>query len=161
MFLSLRKATLGLILVAAATALLSLSAQAADPLVGTWELNLEKSKFNPGPPPKSKTRTYEVNGLQEKMIASTTDAQGNTTIHKFSATRDGKEYPYEGWPMAETVSLMPVDASSVTYSMKTAGKVVVTGTRAVSNDGKMLTISVKFTTAKGQEVDNIEVFDKR
>jgi len=26
-----------------------------DPLVGTWKMNLAKSKFSPGPPPKSAT----------------------------------------------------------------------------------------------------------
>jgi hypothetical protein len=66
MFLSLRKATLGLILAIAAIGIISLSAYASDPLTGTWELNLEKSKFSPGPPPKSQTRTYEVTGQQEK-----------------------------------------------------------------------------------------------
>ena len=30
----------------------------SDPFVGTWKLNLAKSKFNPGPAPKSQTRTW-------------------------------------------------------------------------------------------------------
>ncbi len=47
----------------------SLSAQAADPASGTWELNLAKSKFSPGPPPKSLTRTFEATGADVKYTA--------------------------------------------------------------------------------------------
>jgi hypothetical protein len=159
MFFSLRKATLGLIL---ATALISLSAQAAgDPLAGTWELNLEQSKFSPSPPPISKTVTYEMTGQQEKMIAKIIDAKGNPIVRQFSASRDGKDYPYEGWPVAETISMTPVDTFTVNYSMKKAGEIVVTGTRVVSQDGKTLTVSTKVTNAQGQKVDILEVYDKR
>jgi hypothetical protein len=28
-----------------------------NPFVGTWKLNLPSSKYNPGPPPQSQTRT--------------------------------------------------------------------------------------------------------
>jgi hypothetical protein len=161
MFLSLRKATLGLILAIAAIGIISLSAHASDPLTGTWELNLEKSKFSPGPPPKSQTRTYEVTGQQEKMIAQTIDAKGDETVQQFSANRDGKDYPYEGWPMADTISVTPVDTLTATYTMKKAGEVVLTGTRLISKDGKTMTIPAKFTTAKGQQVDNLMVFDNR
>jgi len=161
MFLTLRKTTLVLILATAVTALCCLSAQASDPLDGTWELNLEKSKFNPGPPPKSKTRVYEVTGQQEKMIATTIDVTGNQTVQKYSATRDGKDYPFEGWQIADTVSVVPVNLFTVNYTMKKAGVEVVTGTRIVSKDGRVLTFPVKFTNPKGQVVDNVEVFDKR
>ncbi len=41
------------------TVLLALVAAAPpDPILGTWKLNLSKSKFNPGPAPRSQTRTY-------------------------------------------------------------------------------------------------------
>jgi hypothetical protein len=29
-------------------------------LIGTWRLNLDKSKFSPGPPPRSATLTYTL-----------------------------------------------------------------------------------------------------
>ena len=34
----------------------------SNPLVGTWKLNVEKSKFDPGPAPKSLTRTVVAQG---------------------------------------------------------------------------------------------------
>ena len=39
--------TLGVVLGAS---LMRVSAQASDPRSGTWKLNLEKSKYDPGPP---------------------------------------------------------------------------------------------------------------
>ena len=36
------------------------------PLVGTWELNVAKSKYSPGPAAKSETRTYFVVGQDIK-----------------------------------------------------------------------------------------------
>jgi len=55
----------------------------------------------------------------------------------------------------------PIDTFTAAYTMKKAGVVVVTGTRVVSQDGKMMTFPVMFTDPKGQVVDNVEVFDKR
>lgn len=161
MRLNVRKATLVLMLALVAPVFFSLSAEASDPIAGTWALNLEKSKFNPGPPPKSKTRVYEVTGQQEKMVATTIDASGKESVQKHTANRDGKDYPFEGWAVADTVSFTPVDTFTATYSMKKGGAVVVTGTRTVSQDGKTLTMPVKFTSPTGQVVDNVEVFDKK
>lgn len=160
MSLSLRKATLVLILATAATVLLSPPVHADDPLAGTWVLNLEKSKFNPGPPPKSKTRVYEVTESHEKMVATTIDILGKQAVQKYSAARDGKDYPFEGWQIADTVSVMPVDIFTVNYTMKKDGIKVITGTRTVSDDGRELTFPIKFTNSNGQTVDNIEIFNK-
>ena len=156
-----RTATLGLILAFAAIAIISLPVQAGDPLAGTWELNVAKSTYSPGPPPKGETRTYEVTGQQEKMTARRIVGEGTPTLIQFTASRDGKDYPYEGWSRADTISLTPVDTFTATWTMKKAGEVVVTGTRVISKDGKMMTISVRSPEGKGPSVENIQVFDKR
>jgi hypothetical protein len=156
-----RTATLRLILAFAAIAIISLPVQASDPLAGTWELNLAKSKFSPGPPPKSQTRTWEVTGQQEKMISKGIDAQGNPTLVQYTANRDGKDYPVGGSISADMVSCTPIDTFTSTWTLKKAGKVVSTATRVISKDGRMMTISVKSTDAKGQPVESVLVFDKR
>lgn len=161
MSLPWRTATLGLIVATATASIISVSAQAGDPLAGTWELNLAKSKFSPGPPPKSQTRTYEVTGQQEKMIGRGLNAEGKPTLVQFTANRDGKDYPYTGAPSFDTISLTHVDSLTLTYTLKRAGKVTINGTRVISKDGKTMTISSKGTNPKGQPVENILVFDKR
>ncbi len=34
----------------------------SNPLIGTWKLNLAKSKFIPGPPPRSQTMSFAGKG---------------------------------------------------------------------------------------------------
>ena len=63
----------------AALGVAQLAAQADDPVVGTWELNVGKSKFDPGPAPKSESRTYSVVGQEIQAVAKGVDAEGNPT----------------------------------------------------------------------------------
>ena len=140
---------------------MSLSAQAADPASGIWELNLAKSKFSPGPPPKSQTRTFEVSGADVKYTLKGIDAEGKPTLVQFTAKYDGKDYPVTGSPDFDAISLKHVDAVTTEATLKKGGKVVQTSTRVVSKDGKTLTLTVKGTNAKGQAVNNVSVFDKR
>src|ERR1700752_1770453 len=51
-----------------------IAAQAADPLIGTWTLNVAKSKYSPGPAPKSETRTYVMAGEDIKATLTGVDA---------------------------------------------------------------------------------------
>ena len=139
---------------------MSLWAQAADPASGTWELNLAKSTFSPGPPPKSLTRTFEVTGADVKYTLKGIDAEGKPTLVQFTAKYDGKDYPVTGSPDFDAISLKRVDAVSTEATLKKGGKVVQTSTRVVSKDGKTLTLTVKGTNAKGQAVNNVTVFDK-
>ena len=59
------------------------------------------------------------------------------------------------------ISLKRIDAFTTEFSQKRAGKVVMTGTRIISRDGKVMTITTKGTDVKGQAVNNVEVFEKR
>lgn len=159
MFLSLRTATLSLILAIAAIGIISLSTQAGDLLTGKWDLNLEKSKFTNASAPKGETRTYEVTGQQEKMTSERVSADGNVVTMQFTANLDGKDYPYTGVPFHDSISLTPVDALTTNYTIK--GKVAGSGTRVISKDGKEMSISFKGTDPKGQPMEIIYVFDKR
>ena len=60
-----------------------------------------------------------------------------------------------------TLSLKRIDPSTTEFTQKKGGKVVITGTRTTSKDGKMMTITTKGTNAKGQTVNDVEVFEKR
>jgi|SRR5882724_1766349 len=141
--------------------IMSLSAQAADPAAGTWELNVAKSTFSPGPAPKSLTRTFEVNGTDVKYSAKGVDAAGKPTLMEYTAKYDGKDYPVAGSPDFDTISLKQVDPATSVATLKKSGKLVQTTTRVVSKDGKTLTLTVKGKNAKGQAVNNVMVFDKQ
>jgi hypothetical protein len=63
--------------------------------------------------------------------------------------------------MANTISVTAVDTFRATYTLKKAGQKVLTGTRVIYRDGGTMTIPIKFTTAHGQQVDHLMVFDDK
>src|SRR6266478_4152826 len=66
---------------------------ADDPMNGTWKLNIAKSTFDPGPPPKSLINKYEPDGKGGvKVTTIQTDAQGDSTNREYTERYDGKEY---------------------------------------------------------------------
>jgi hypothetical protein len=138
-----------------------LSAQATDPASGTWELNLAKSKFSPGPAPKSQTRSYAVTGADVKYTLKGIDAEGKPTLVQYTAKYDGKDYPVTGAQDFDAIALKRVDAVTAQATLKKGGKVTQTATRVVSKDGKTLTLTTTGTNVKGQAVNNVLVFDKR
>jgi hypothetical protein len=135
--------------------------QAADPVIGTWELNLAKSKFSPGTSPKSETRTYVAAGTEIKASSKGVDADGKPTASQWTVVYDGKERPETGNPDADSLSVKRIDAFTTEFTESKAGKVVMTGTRAISRDGKVMTLTTKGTNAKGQAINEVVVYDKR
>src|SRR5712691_10991315 len=99
-----------------------LAAQAADPLVGTWELNIAKSTYNPGPAPKSETRTYVVVGQDIKATSKGVDADGKPTSGQWTVTYDGKDRPATGSPDLDALSLKRIDTFTSEFTLKKAGK---------------------------------------
>jgi hypothetical protein len=137
------------------------SAQAADPIVGSWDLNVAKSKFSPGPAPKSETRTYVVAGQEIKATSKGVDGDGKPTNGEWTIVYDSKDRPMTGDPDADSLSLKRIDAHHAEFTEKKAGKVVITGTRMISPDDKVLTITTKGTNAKGQPINNVLVFERK
>jgi len=56
------------------------AAPAADPVIGTWQLNVAKSKFSPGPAPKSETRTYAATDQGTAMTWKRVGADGKEIV---------------------------------------------------------------------------------
>jgi hypothetical protein len=140
----------------------SVSAQAKDARIGTWKANTEKSKWSPGPPPKSLTVTVQPSGANgETATAEFLNADGTTAKTKYTANFDGKDYALTGSPIADKVSLKRIDARTTERTDKKDGKVVTTLKRVVSADGKTMTVTTTGTNAQGQPVSNVIVFDKQ
>ena len=137
------------------------AAQGADPVIGTWVLNVAKSKFSPGPAPKSESRTYVAVGQEIKATSKGVDADGKPTTGEWTVVYDEKDRPMTGNSDADMLSLKRIDAFTTEFTQKKAGKVVSSGTRAISKDGKVMTITTKGTNAKGQPINDVQVFEKR
>src|SRR5262245_49437778 len=64
-----------------------------DRVIGTWKLNLAKSKFATVPAPHTQTRVYENDPKGIRATITTVDQAGNTTVIKYVAAYDSVEYP--------------------------------------------------------------------
>lgn len=137
------------------------SAQPDQRAFGTWKLNVAKSKYSPGPAPKGLTVKWEPAGKGVKLTAEGITPDGKPMSGGYTANYDGKDYPYVGSPLIDTVSLRRVDANTVERTDKKAGKVVQVLTRVMAKDGKSFTVTTKGTNAKGEPVHNVSVFDKQ
>jgi len=136
------------------------SAAAPDPVIGTWTLNLAKSKFSAGMAPKSQTRTYAQTADGISLTVTGIAPDGSPISQQSTFKYDGKDYAISGSPDYDTLSLQRVNGSTVKSAMKRAGKHVGVTTRTVSDHGKVLTLTSKLTSAKGKHYDMVAVYDK-
>ena len=140
---------------------LSVVARAADQHSGTWKMNPAKSKYSPGPAPKSITVKIDSEGDNIKLSSEGIDAAGNPTRVEYTAKYDGKDYPITGVPNADTVALERLDASTTRSTIKKSDQVVMTVTSVISKAGKTRTSTFKGKDAQGQDVNNVVVYDKQ
>jgi hypothetical protein len=128
--------------------------------MGTWKLNVAKSKYSPGPAPQALTLKVEPSGQGEKVAAEFVNADGTRTTTQYTANFDGKDNPLTGSQIADTVSLKRIDARTTDRTDKKGGKVAQTLRRVVAQDGKTMTVTTKGTNAQGQAVNNVAMFEK-
>ena len=133
----------------------------ADPVVGTWKLNLAKSTFGGRPALKSQIRTYSqsARGITLKMKTVTADGKETTTQTMYQL--DGKDYPSKGNPDFDSLSGMQIDTNTKEFTLKRAGKPVGTIRRKVSEDRQSLTLNLVMTDANGVQLSELTVFDKQ
>ena len=133
----------------------------ADPVVGTWNLNVAKSTFSAGPALKSQTRIYSQSTQGITLNMKTVGADGKETTTQTTYHLDGKDYPVTGSADYDSLSAKQIDRNTAEFTLSKAGKVVGTTRRTVSKDGKTLTATSKATNAKGERIEDRTVFDKQ
>jgi hypothetical protein len=134
---------------------------AADASIGTWKLNVAKSTFKPGPPPASETRVYKAQPTGAMTTVKTTWADKVSTTVEYPANYDGKDYPVDGSRDVDVVVLTRIDDFTSAATLKHFGKEIGVARRVVSPDGKTMTISYKGINTRGDQVDNVAVYDRQ
>ena len=137
------------------------SAADTDPVIGTWTLNLSKSKFPGNTAPKSMTRVYTAGANGTDMKATGVAADGSAISLSATFTYDGKDCAITGSSSYDAASLKKVNGSTVRGELKKGGTVVGHSTRAISEKGKVLTLSTSMKTAKGGTTHDVAVFDRQ
>lgn len=137
------------------------TAFAADPIVGTWKLNVEKSKFSSGHELKDGTRVYsEADGvytLEQKVTRA--DGKEMSARTQYSDGKDMKQGDANS--AADTTHAKKVSARTWDFELRRDGKVVGHVHRVVSADGKTLTVHNTGAQLSGVTGDDTLVFDKQ
>jgi hypothetical protein len=133
----------------------------ADSAVGTWKLNVAKSKYSPGPPPKSATITYEETTSGIKRTGESIDAEGNKTSFEYTAQYDGKDYPVTGSDAFDAIALKRINDRTTEATLKKGGKIVSSARRVVSEDGKTMTLTITGTNPKGEKTKSTALYEKQ
>jgi len=149
----------GVILAASVAVLIARPAQAQDAnLLGTWRLDLAKSHYSPGPPPRSETRTYArdaagVTGRIDRLYAD-----GRREVIDYRADYDD-DYTVSGTKLYDMVRFRKVDDYTTEGVLSHAGHVYGVSRRVLSPDGRTLTITFR-RSETGDMVNNTAVYHK-
>jgi hypothetical protein len=138
-----------------------LAADVDDPILGVWKLNLAKSKYIPGPPPRSQTRAYRFKDDEIFVTIETVDSLGQKqpTI-EFPERYDGKEYPVKGSALGDMLTLKRINNYLAEATVSHSGIVVAVARRIVTDNGKTLMLIYQETSSE-HPVDNVIVYDRQ
>ena len=115
---------------------------ATDPFVGTWRLNVRKSKYAPGTCPKSMIIEMTTAGNGVKYRSETTLSNGRTTQSTYTADYNGTEAIVStGAGLMAPVSLQRTDDHTVVASYKRGMQVIASSRRVVSKNGREMTVT--------------------
>jgi len=135
---------------------------ASNTSLGTWKYNAAKSKFDPGPPYKSRTVKVEPHGEGIKVTVDGVSGDGSKHAYSYTANYDGKDNPVSGNPMADTIAYKRIDDNTVEATTKKAGKVAANVRIVVAKDGKSMTVTaVKGKNAKGEAISDVVFYDRQ
>src|ERR1700677_138626 len=149
-------------LAVAAVLSFSMTLVAAEPFVGTWKLNVEKSKPT-GNNVDLASETMTISPTGPKAFRTTIDSvskSGQTRHQEINRIYDGEEHPPTGVGFKQegaTEIDKLVDASTRNIIQKREGKITNEVTSTVSADGK--TMTNKTHRANGSE--DIQVFGRQ
>ena len=133
--------------------------------VGTWKLNVAKSKYNPGPAPQSMTRTVEAQGDNVKYTFEGVASDGSAVSYTLTVAFDGKDYPItvingSAPGGADSISSKKLSSRSYEATFKKGGEPVFISRVEISADGKVKTITQTSPPGKGS-VKNLIVYEKQ
>ena len=158
----MRMRALVVVVVASAASLLAGRAMAADHWLGTWKLDTAKSRYTPGPTPRSLSLKWEaVGGGMTHFVSDGVDGDGKATHAEFTSAFDGKDVAYSGNPNGDTAAPMRIDENLYTTVWKLKGSPMIRATVNVASDGKSLTVTQKGSDTSGRAVDVTAVYDRQ
>ena len=138
------------------------AAQAETAWYGTWRLNLEKSTYDPGPPPyKRSSFTIAPHGDGVRVTYDMVRPRGGTTHLEWDGKFDGKDYPVQGVEEFLTYTYVPVDEWTYDVVTKLDGRPIATSRTTLSRDGQTITTVTSGVNPQGAKVTTTTVYEKK
>jgi hypothetical protein len=136
---------------------------ADDPFVGTWKLNVAKSKFTKGQDMKDTTTVIAREGDTVAVSFHATDGTGTKFSGKYTVSSAGgtPTYTEGGPPYGLTEKIKRIDDRTVDMFMSKDGKEVLTERFTVSPNHKTMIGRVSGVDEKGTPFKNVEVYDRQ
>jgi hypothetical protein len=137
------------------------TAQNAD-LSGTWNLNVEKSRWGSKPKPISVVLVIEHHDPALKYHGTVTQASEHTRDFSFDGAIDGKPYPVTGASGEGNAILKRVDANTIEQDFTSTDRKRKENARtAISQDRKVLTRTIRETTPEAGSKTWVEIYDRK
>jgi hypothetical protein len=134
----------------------------ADPFIGTWKLNPERSTYGGQQPWRSNTQIVKpaAQGLAFTEDIVTGNGTANHTV--LSLIYDGQPHPVtEGAAGFDSIMIRRIDASTQEWSLLRNGEPRLTGRIDFSPDGRTATWTITGTNAQGQAINRTQVYEKQ
>jgi hypothetical protein len=133
----------------------------ADSRLGTWKLNVAKSKSESTNPVKSQTDVREAVSDGSILTTRTAELRDGTVVNCTFTYKDGQEAKATGCPF-DVITVKRVDANTTTFEVKkTGGKYHMTGRNRVSKNGKIRTQTSKGIDTDGKPISQTMVYEKQ
>jgi hypothetical protein len=139
------------------------TANAADPFVGTYRLNVAQSKSSDAQPfPLAATLTISEDGDNLVLAISLQNSNGST-LEKTSVPKGGGllRRVDGGDPRYDTVTVTRPTPTTIDFVRMKDGKEGVRSRYTLGADGRVLTHSLKGTHPQGQQVDRVMVLERQ
>ena len=132
-----------------------------DALLGDWDLNIAKSKFEPSPPMKKYTMKVIDAGADHLLIKSDwIYADGTVGHEEYSTAFDGKPISLVDYPIADFVTDTMINATTWESVWTRNGKIVERELETISADGKTFHEIDEGKDKTGKKYKNRLVFER-
>ena len=142
---------------------------AADPIVGTWKLNLKKSKISPNGPaiqkeqiPKEMTETYrELSNGRIELTVKDTAIDGSSEMSVFTYPIQGGIVEVKNGDTSRSYVQTRIAPGEWYVTVLEDGKQIRTRHKKISKDGKTMRQTYRGLYYEGKPFELLQVFDKQ
>ena len=146
------------------------SVWAADPMVGTWKLNVAKSKFSPAylafqkiVAPKEQSNVVREVGDQLEVTVTGIRTDGSPISDKGAFPRQGGMLQAQSpsLPKGTSIVVTVIGPGHWYFTVLQNDKQVEVVHHVMSKDGKTVTDTITGTDAQGKPFETVEFFEKQ